>query len=83
LRLDQKDVQKLFVGLQNKMNEYGIGHYWAKIREGVSLSLIEAGDHWPLSPEEIGFYLAVGMSLHKHPVFEETKAEATEESASS
>ena len=83
LRLDQKDVQKLFVGLQNKMNEYGIGHYWPKIREGVSLSLIEAGDHWPLSPEEIGFYLAVGMSLHKHPVFGDTKTEATEESASS
>ena len=83
LRLDQKDVQKLFVGLQNKMNEYGIGHYWPKIREGVSLSLIEAGDHWPLSPEEIGFYLAVGMSLHKHPVFEDTKAEATKESISS
>jgi len=83
LRLDQKDIQKLFVGLQNKMNEYGIGHYWPKIREGVSLSLIEAGDHWPLSPEEIGFYLAVGMSLHKHPVFEETRAEATDEAASS
>ncbi len=82
LRLDQKDVQKLFVGLQNKMNEYGIGHYWAKIREGVSLSLIGAGERWPLSPEEIGFYLAVGMSLHKHPAFEETKTETTEESAS-
>ncbi len=83
LRLDQRDIQKLFVGLQNKMNEYGIGHYWPKIREGVSLSLIEAGDRWPFSPEEIGFYLAVGMSLHKHPVFEDTKVESAEESPSS
>ena len=75
LRLDQKDIQKIFVGLQNKMNEYGIGHYWGDIREGVSLYFIKAGKTWPLSPDEIGFYFAVGMSLHKHPVFGRDKEE--------
>ncbi|WP_457756313.1 TIGR02556 family CRISPR-associated protein [Thermodesulfatator indicus] len=69
LRLDQKDIQKLFTALQNKMNEYGIGHWWPELREGISLNLIEAERDWKLSPEEIGFYLAVGMSLSRHPAF--------------
>ncbi len=73
LILDQRDVQKVYVALQNKMNEYEIGHWWPELREGVSLSFIEAGDNWPLSPEEIGFYIAVGMALHAHPVFREGK----------
>ncbi len=71
LRLDQKDVQSIFTALQNKMNEYGIGHWWPELREGISLYFIEGGDKWPLSPDEIGFYIAVGMSLHSHPVFGE------------
>ena len=69
LILDQKNVQKMYVALQNKMNEYEIGYWWPELREGVSLSFIEAGDKWPLSPEEIGFYIAVGMALHSHPIF--------------
>ena len=69
LILDQKDVKKLYVALQNKMNEYDISHWWPELREGISLYFIEAGDRWPLSPEEIGFYIAIGMALHNHPVF--------------
>ncbi len=69
LKLDQKDVQSVFVKLQNKMNEYDIGHWWPELREGISLNFVEAGDKWPLSPDEIGFYIAVGMSLHSHPIF--------------
>ena len=72
LRLDQRDVQSVFVALQNKMNEYGIGHWWKNLREGISLGFIEAGDRWPFSPDEIGFYIAVGMSLNSHPIFKET-----------
>ncbi len=75
LILDQRDVQKVYVALQNKMNEYEIGHWWPELREGVSLSFIEAGDNWPLSPEEIGFYIAVGMALHAHPIFGKSKSE--------
>lgn len=75
LILDQKDVQKVYVTLQNKMNEYEIGHWWPELREGVSLSFIEAGDKWPLSPEEIGFYIAVGMALHSHPAFRKEEHE--------
>ena len=71
LRLDQKDVKKIYVALQNKMNEYGKGHWWPELREGVSLYFVKAGDTWPLSPDEIGFYIAVGMSLHLHSMFRE------------
>ena len=78
LRLDQEDVQKIYVRLQNKMNEYEIGYKWPELREGVSLYFIEAGDRWPLSPDEIGFYIAVGMALHSHPIFGRGKSDGEE-----
>ncbi|MCD6364005.1 MAG: TIGR02556 family CRISPR-associated protein [Synergistetes bacterium] len=64
LRLSQKDVKNLWVALQNKMNEYDVGHYWKNLREAIALSFISAGDDWGLSPDEIGFYLVVGMAIH-------------------
>ncbi len=73
LRLDQRDIQSIFVALQNKMNEYGIGHWWKNLREGISLSFIEAGERWPFSPDEIGFYMAIGMSLNSHTAFKDVK----------
>ncbi len=79
LRLNQEDVKKVYVALQNKMNEYGIGHWWGKLREFVGLSFIEAGDNWPLSPEEVGFYIAIGMALHSHPVFSEKRENESNE----
>ena len=75
LRLDQKDVQKIYVALQNKMNEYEIGHWWSQLREGASIYFIKAGDKWQLSPDEIGFYIAIGMALHSHPIFGGNKSE--------
>ena len=68
LKLNQKDIQHIFVSLQNKMNEYGIGHWWPELREGISLYLIDAGNNWGLTPDEIGFYIAIGMALSFHPV---------------
>lgn len=73
LKLNQKDVQNVFVSLQNKMNEYEIGHWWPELRKGIGLNFIEAGDKWPLSPEEIGFYIAIGMALYRHPAFKGAK----------
>ena len=75
LKLDQKDVQSIFAKLQNKMNEYNIGHWWPELREGISLNFIEAGERWPLSPDEVGFYIAVGMALHSHPIFGKSRSE--------
>lgn len=75
LRLDQSDVKSLIVSLQNKMNEYGIGHWWNDLRSGISMNLIEAGDKWPLSPAEIGFYISIGMALHSVPIFSSTNAQ--------
>lgn len=69
LKLTQKDIQSIFVSLQNKMNEYSIGHWWPRLRQSISLCFIQAGDAWPLSVDEIGFYLAVGMSLYSLEVF--------------
>lgn len=74
LKLNQKDVQSIFTKLQNKMNEYDIGHWWPELRKGISLYFIDAGDRWPLAPDEIGFYIAVGMALHSHPIFGKRKS---------
>lgn len=71
LRLDKKDVQSVYLALQNKMNEYGIARYWGKLREGIARSFIEAGDSWHLSTDEIGFYITIGMALHSHEAFKE------------
>jgi len=57
------------------MNEYNIGHWWPELREGISLNFIEAGERWPLSPDEVGFYIAVGMALHSHPIFGKSRSE--------
>ena len=57
-------MKNLWVALQNKMNEYDVGHYWKNLREAIALSFISAGDDWGLSPDEIGFYLVVGMAIH-------------------
>lgn len=82
LKLNQKDVQNVFVSLQNKMNEYEIGHWWPDLRKAIGINFIQSGDKWPLSPEEIGFYIAVGMALYNHPVFkgwtEENTTQSTE-----
>ena len=69
LRLSQKDVQNLFVSLQNKMMEYEVAHKWQDLKAAIASELVEAGSKWKLSPDEIGFYIVVGMALHKHPVF--------------
>ncbi len=75
LRLTQKDVGRVFRELQNKMNEYEIGHWWPKLREGIGVYFIAGGDNWPLSPDEIGFYIAIGMSIHNLPIFNQKSEE--------
>ncbi|GEM_PF-1046423 len=81
LRLNQKETQDLFRELLNKMNEYGIGHWWKDLREGLSLNLMASGSRWPLSSDEIGFYLALGMSLYNHPAFKAKEEKKEEEGA--
>jgi len=69
LRLDQSDIKSIYVALLNKMNEYGVGHYWSDLKSVISLNLLTAGEKWGLSSTEIGFYIAIGMSLHSLPIF--------------
>ena len=79
LRLDQKDAQVLFRELINKMYEHAIGHWWKELREGISVNFMAAGNRWPLSVDEVGFYLAIGMSLSGHPAFKSKEEKNTEE----
>jgi len=79
LRLDQKEAQDLFRELCNKMHEYNIGHWWKELREGISLNFMAAGNRWPLSVDEVGFYIALGMSLSGHPAFKSKEEEKNTE----
>ena len=81
LRLTQKDVENAFVALQNKMQEYNVSHWWRDLKKSIALNFVEAGENWNFSPDEIGFYIAIGMSLYSLPIFgrEENNSEGGED----
>lgn len=62
LKLDQKKIQALFPQIQNKLEEYK-SNYYRDLEQMISSSMIEAGNDWRLSKDEIAFYFVLGMNL--------------------
>jgi len=62
LRLDQKTIQALLPQIQNKLEEYK-ANYYRDLEQIISASMIEAGDEWIMSKDEISFYFVLGMNL--------------------
>ena len=62
LKLDQKRVQALLPQIQNKLEEYK-ANYYRDLEQLISSSMIEAGNDWRLSKDEIAFYFVLGMNL--------------------
>lgn len=62
LRLDQKMIQALLPQIQNKLEEYK-ANYYRDLEQLISASMIEAGNDWRLSKDEIAFYFVLGMNL--------------------
>ena len=81
LHLNQRDIQHLVRDLNAKMFQYKIAHWWSELRQQVTQNLLEAGDKWPLSQDQIGYYVALGLSLAYHPDFKSKQGidEDTEE----
>ena len=62
LRLDQRKVSALLPEIQNKFEEYN-KNYYRELEKLASEYLIQAGNDWDLSKDEVSFYFVLGMNL--------------------
>ncbi|MDN5309843.1 MAG: CRISPR-associated protein Csh1 [Thermotogaceae bacterium] len=62
LNLDEKLVKKLLPEIQNKLEEYG-KNYYRDLEASISIHMLQSGDGWKLSKDEISFYYVLGMNL--------------------
>ncbi|OFV67725.1 MAG: CRISPR-associated protein, family [Candidatus Syntrophoarchaeum caldarius] len=74
LKLDEKVIKGLLPQIQNKLEEYG-KNYYTDLEGLISKYMIEAGDGWRMSKDEIGFYFVLGMNLSY--LFKSKKEEET------
>lgn len=64
LRMDEADIRALLPEVQNKLEEYDSFDKGKRlIAAEASKYLLEAGDGWKMSVDEINFYFACGMNL--------------------
>jgi len=64
LKMDEKDIKALLPEVQNKLEEYDSFDKGKRlIASEASKYLLEAGDSWKMSVDEINFYFACGMNL--------------------
>lgn len=66
LKMTERDLKGLLPKVQNKLEEYDSFDKGKKLLAGeVSWYLLQAGDGWKLSVDELNFYFAAGMNLHQ------------------
>ncbi len=65
LRLDQRKVIALLPEIQNKFEEYK-KNYYRELQKLASEFLIQAGNDWKLSKDEVSFYFVLGMNLSNY-----------------
>jgi len=64
LKMDERDIIALMPEVQNKLEEYDSFDKGKRaIASEASKYLLEAGDGWKMSVDEINFYFACGMNL--------------------
>lgn len=64
LKMDEKDIKALLPEVQNKLEEYDSFDKGKRlIASEASKCLLEAGEGWKMSVDEINFYFACGMNL--------------------
>lgn len=62
MNLDRMKVTALFPKIQNKLEEYG-KNYYRGLETLISQYMIQAGEEWRISKDEISFYFTLGMNL--------------------
>lgn len=64
LRMNKADIRAILPQAQNKLEEYGSFNKEERlIASHASKYLLEAGDDWKVSVDEINFYFACGLNL--------------------
>ncbi|NPV83201.1 MAG: TIGR02556 family CRISPR-associated protein [Candidatus Aminicenantes bacterium] len=64
LKMDERDIKGLLPQIINKMEEYdALDTGKQRIAKEASKYLLEAGENWKLSIDEINYYFACGMCL--------------------
>jgi CRISPR-associated protein Csh1 len=65
LKMDERDIKALLPEVQNKLEEYDSFDKGKRvIAEEMSKHLLEAGEGWKMSVDEINYYFANGMNLY-------------------
>jgi len=76
LKLDERLVKRLLPEMQNKLEEYG-KNYYRELEALISKYMIQAGEGWRMSKDEISFYFVLGMNLYY--IFKSTNGGKTDE----
>jgi CRISPR-associated protein Csh1 len=64
LKMDEKDIKALLPEVMNKLEEYDSFDKGKRIiAQEASRYLLEAGDNWKMSIDEINYYFACGMNM--------------------
>ena len=74
LKLDEKHVKKLLPEIQNKLEEYG-KNYYKNLEFLIGKYMVQSGEGWKMSNDEISFYFVLGMNLSN--LFKSTMEETT------
>ncbi|SNQ62612.1 TIGR02556 family CRISPR-associated protein [Candidatus Methanoperedens nitratireducens] len=74
LKLDEKHVKKLLPEIQNKLEEYG-KNYYKGLEFLIGKYMVQSGEGWKMSNDEISFYFVLGMNLSN--LFKSTTEETT------
>ena len=61
-RLSQRDVQSLFVAAKDKAKAYGEKNF-ETLLECAAVALTATPENWPLSPDEVSYFFALGHAL--------------------
>jgi CRISPR-associated protein Csh1 len=62
LKLDEKHIKKLLPEIQNKFEEYG-KNYYKNLEFLIGKYMVQSGEGWKMSNDEISFYFVLGMNL--------------------
>ncbi|MCS3923884.1 TIGR02556 family CRISPR-associated protein [Methanosalsum natronophilum] len=62
LNLDERYVKRLLPEIQNKLDQYD-ANYYSGLETLISKYMIQSGNGWKLSNDEISFYFVLGMNL--------------------
>ena len=62
LNLDERYIKRLFPEIINKLEEYD-ANYYKELEYLISKYMIQSGNNWKISNDEISFYFVLGMNL--------------------